>query len=317
MPESRLQSQYKNGHVGSSFKNTCAGHTFRSRIVHNSNLPHVVSSNWRLDYYKFKKLSCADVLKLAIKNDRVNSSTQCTSLQNTSFNPVIKRNVQKVCTKALPLRTNSPVIKSKGYQTVSDGNMGIQTKNRFQILQGVDNVVQPSHTINTVPVSTGHDMSSLKDASSNYRTCTNKVTTKASKNDAISNSQASLSNNCPSVEETIKYDLPVRIRDKTASYKQLIPNCPTLKLWDSQNKFKFGFIPLGDLALPSYVEPTSSMEELIALHAVITSSRDYNFMNKQINIPSQLNPEVWDHQLRDYWDKQLPLLIKVWLPPRL
>ena len=33
-------------------------------------------------------------------------------------------------------------------------------------------------------------------------------------------------------------------------------------------------------------------------------------MNKQINIPSQLNPDVWDHQLRDYWDKQLPLLIR-------
>ena len=86
----RLQSQFKNG--GSSFKNT--------RIVHNSNLPHLVSSNGKLDYYNFKKLSCAEVLKHAIKNDRVNGSTQCTSLQNTIFNPVIKTNVHKVCTKA-------------------------------------------------------------------------------------------------------------------------------------------------------------------------------------------------------------------------
>ena len=31
-------------------------------------------------------------------------------------------------------------------------------------------------------------------------------------------------------------------------------------------------------------------------------------MDKQINIPSQLNPDIWDHQLVDYWDKQLLLL---------
>ena len=38
-----------------------------------------VSSNWRLDFYKFQKLSCAEVLKLAIKNDRVNGGIQYTS----------------------------------------------------------------------------------------------------------------------------------------------------------------------------------------------------------------------------------------------
>ena len=118
-----------------------------------------------------------------------------------------------------------------------------------------------------------------------------------SKNDAISNSEASFSNDCPLVEETTKYELPVWIRDKTASCKQLIPTCPTLKLWDSQNKFKFGFIPLGDLALPSCVQPTASREDLIALHAVIAASGSYNFMNKQTNIPSKLNPDVWDHQI--------------------
>ena len=71
MPESRPQGQSENGHVAKSFTDTGAGHTFRSRLVHNSNLPHIVSSNWRLDFYKFKKLSCAEV-----KNDRVNSGIQ-------------------------------------------------------------------------------------------------------------------------------------------------------------------------------------------------------------------------------------------------
>ena len=37
-------------------------------------------------------------------------------------------------------------------------------------------------------------------------------------------------------------------------------------------------------------------------------------MNKQINISSHLNPDVWDQQLVDYWDKQLPLLIRFGFP---
>ena len=71
---------------------------------------------------------------------------------------------------------------------------------------------------------------------------------------------------------------------------------------------------MGDLSLPSCVEPTSSREDLFALHAVITSSGKDNFMNKQINIPSQLNPDVWNQQLTDYWDKQFPLLIRFGFP---
>ena len=162
MPESRPQAQSKNDHVAKSFKNTGAGNTFRSRLVHNSNLPYLVSAYWRLDFYKFKKLSCAEVLKLAIKNDRVNSGIQHTSESNTTFHPVNKPNVHRVCTKTIPLRVSSPVVKTNGYQRVirntkvSDPNMGIQTKNRFQILQGVDDLVQPSQTVNLPPVSTVH-----------------------------------------------------------------------------------------------------------------------------------------------------------------
>ena len=37
-------------------------------------------------------------------------------------------------------------------------------------------------------------------------------------------------------------------------------------------------------------------------------------MSNQITIPSQLNPEAWDYHLEDYWDKQLPLLIRFGFP---
>ena len=50
------------------------------------------------------------------------------------------------------------------------------------------------------------------------------------------------------------------------------------------------------------------------LHKCIKSSGKYNFMGDQVNIKSQLNPEVWEAQLQDYWDTQLPLLIRFGFP---
>ena len=116
------------------------------------------------------------------------------------------------------------------------------------------------------------------------------------------------------VEETTKYDLPLHIREKTASYKQLIPTCSTLKLGDSQSKFKFGFIPLGDLSLPAEVNPTDSIEDPIALHTIKTASGRLNFMSKQINLTSQLKSDIWEQELIDYWDNQLTSLIRFGFP---
>ena len=113
---------------------------------------------------------------------------------------------------------------------------------------------------------------------------------------------------------TTKYDLSPRTKNRNASYKELLPTCPTLKLWDIQNKYKFGFIPLGDLDLPSQVSPSKFQDYPIALHAMIKDSGQTNFLEKQVNITSQLNPDVWDCMLDDYWDKQLPLLIRFGFP---
>ena len=109
VPKTRPQCQPNNGHVTSSVKYTCVAHT------HTSDFPHVASSNWRLDFYKFKKLSSAEVLKCAINNERVNSSKHFTPLKNTTFVPVSKPNAYKVCTKTEPLLVHSHVVKTKAY----------------------------------------------------------------------------------------------------------------------------------------------------------------------------------------------------------
>ena len=37
-------------------------------------------------------------------------------------------------------------------------------------------------------------------------------------------------------------------------------------------------------------------------------------MGKQMTLNSQLNPDAWDDCLQDYWDKQLPLLVRFCFP---
>ena len=136
----------------------------------------------------------------------------------------------------------------------------------------------------------------------------------ASQNDAI-DVKDTLGNQDPLISaQTTKYDLSLRIKNKRASYKQLLPTCPTLRSWDVQNKYKFGFIPLGEIKLLDKVSPSHTQEDPIALHTKIKASGYHNFMGKQVNIPSQLNPDTWDSLLSNYWDKQLPLLIRFGFP---
>ena len=75
-----------------------------------------------------------------------------------------------------------------------------------------------------------------------------------------------------------KYDLPLRIKNKVSTYKQLLPSCPTLQAWDKQNKFKFGFIPLGTLKVPESCQPKHSHCNPLVLHNMVKNSGDYNFM---------------------------------------
>ena len=56
-------------------------------------------------------------------------------------------------------------------------------------------------------------------------------------------------------ESFTKYDISIRVKSKVQNYKSALPHCATLRLWDVQNKHKFGVIPLGDLLLPKQVLP--------------------------------------------------------------
>ena len=80
---------------------------------------------------------------------------------------------------------------------------------------------------------------------------------------------------------------------------------------DVHNKDKFGLFHLGIYAFPDRY--SQSMEGETVFYC-IRDSDQYNFMGEQITLKPQLNPDVWDAYVQDYWDKQLPLLIRFGFP---
>ena len=117
-------------------------------------------------------------------------------------------------------------------------------------------------------------------------------------------------------DETInrtKYYLDLRHKVRR-SYKDFLPTCQTLQQREANTKFKFGFIPLGELKLPQEVSVSHSSLGPYQLHQKIKNSGENNFMRSQIMLDSQLNPDAWDKYLQGYWDKQLPLWLRFGFP---
>ena len=83
----------------------------------------------------------------------------------------------------------------------------------------------------------------------------------------------------------------------------------------SQNGGDFGYIPLQDLTI--YKGPKISwgrVPDILEAHTIIRNSGAPNFLKARIPVATQLNPEKWYFHLRDYWDRQLPDLIKYGFP---
>ena len=113
---------------------------------------------------------------------------------------------------------------------------------------------------------------------------------------------------------TTKFDLSLVSRPQTKSRMNNARSNVTFKLWDVQNQRKFGFIPLSDLVLQKSDKPIPLQGSLLQARYDIAKERKYNFMGTQVQIPSQLNPDIWQDYLVDYWDKQLPYLIPYGFP---
>ena len=79
----------------------------------------------------------------------------------------------------------------------------------------------------------------------------------------------------------------------------------------AQNGGDFGYIPLIDFLI--YDGPHVFWEkvtDILEAHQIIRDSGVPNFLKDRIPVVIQLNPDRWSFHLQDYWDKQLPGLIK-------
>ena len=85
--------------------------------------------------------------------------------------------------------------------------------------------------------------------------------------------------------------------------------------WREQSDFDFGFIPLGEQQMPTNLHiNTNQTDNLIEIHEMVKNTQKPNFMQARIPVTSQLNVEVWQELLKDYWDQQLLQLLRFGFP---
>ena len=84
--------------------------------------------------------------------------------------------------------------------------------------------------------------------------------------------------------ETDKYELDLRFKTRHRDIIASASECNTFKNWNDQNHDKFGFIPLGDLILPSIELKKHNKEKIFDIHRRIKASGEHNYMKCQIQI---------------------------------
>ena len=281
-----------------------------TKIVNTSQKYAGVSSDWKLDYYKFKNLSFAQVLKRTISRRKSNqAATQSNHIpvvvKTKVYEPPRPKSVKNGSDKAVGFKNNylQKAVKTTSNKLSVDNSLPCH--NRFHIL-GIDSVVESSSGSQVAFVDGTQVMTQAGIEVKNKHHLKAPMKQLHEKVPKVTNDQAT--------DSYTKYDIPITTKTKTQNYKSALPHCATLRLWDIQNKHKFGFIPLGDLCLPKQVCPREGGWDSIALHKFLKNSDKHNFMGHQVTISSQLNPDVWDSYLQNYWDKQLPLLIRFGFP---
>ena len=256
-------------------------------------------------------MSFAQVLKRAISNKETRKATTqskrvCSVVTKEKHDPPGKSIVKNCSSLAGVSKSthNQKTVKTTSNK-VSVVN-SVPCRNRFDILN-VDSVVESSaDTENAFVNSTQVNLQAGSEAK-------NKSHLKAPMKQIGKKVQKIITDH-QDTDACTKYDIPITTKSKIQNYKSALPHCATLRLWDVQNKHKFGFIPLGDLCLPKQLCPREGGRDSIALHNCLKNSDTHNFMGEQLSISSQLNPDAWDSYLGDYWDKQLPLLVRFGFP---
>ena len=90
-----------------------------------------------------------------------------------------------------------------------------------------------------------------------------------------------------------KYDLVLQTKNKNKIKMQQAKGDSTFDLWSQQTEEKFGYIPLGSLVLSTSDNRINAGSDPIKLNDITRDQNTFNFLSSQIQVPSQLNPDLW------------------------
>ena len=162
-----------------------------------------------------------------------------------------------------------------------------QNKENCQILDVSD--INSPRTFNTKAVVTNGSQESIN---------TKKVTETVSVGDSLGD----------------KYGLQLHTTlkgDKIRLAKNAIQN----EKFMTQNNPMFGFIPIYGLKGRVYDRHENNIcQNIMELHQRLRNDGRHNYVGLQIPVSSKLNPGKWANYLHNYWDWQLPLLVKYGFP---
>ena len=325
---------------------------YSTRVVVNSTSDQG-SKNWKGDYYRFVGMSYAQVLKNGVNKRQIlvhNSTTKvgrvshekhavnttpCTSNDN-------KVGINVTTIKYQPkhdpvVRVNNQVSKlhyhisnnENQYDSHVDGMVCSKffTENKFSLLE--NEKLSGCNDTNVIHIDGYCHSNAVTSPTCNTPVAKVSVHSNFSKDNSVADAVVSpllISRHktitatrkkeagTVNVSADNKFDFTLISHPHNRTRINNAKNTDIFRLWDSQNHQKFGFIPLSDLVIPNDNKRIPLQGSLLQARYDVAKEGNYNFMGAQIQIPSQLNPDVWQDYLIDYWDKQLPYLIRYGFP---
>ena len=304
---------------------------YKSKIVYSNVCNNGSSVNWSADWAKFKGKTYARVLTSNIdrfSNFRVRTSSKAKVLglevksDNCNILTPVRLPIHAKGTNRAAVKSHTKTTKSMQYVSPQAG-FACPVANRFSplVLYEDQNI-----SVNNPKVQMDH---SPKIKQPKLAKLAEKSDTNPNRNNSVQsssighNQRQHMSNQgqhcqkqgkmCPDSTED-KYDLGLQVKPHNKDRLHQARSDPTYIKWNEQNADKFGFIPLGPLVLPVTDKRKYMGSDPIKLYDVTRNESRPNFLAAQIQLESQLKADTWEKLLVNYWDRQLPYLIRYGFP---
>ena len=306
---------------------------YKSKIVYATLVNNGSSINWKADWARFRGKTYAQVLKSNIDNcrrsrvqakykvDIPRSRERHFKFVNSDTAAFVGLPVHAKNQKSMSGNMNTKIAKNFQNPSSNEGFF-CPTANRFALLD-LNAAEQNNDCDSSVGINKNPDTNELKPINQ-VKVC--KQSKNIGKNQLIhiaynvNQSGQKEGQNCQKPSKLCletpedKYDLGLQVKSHNKDRLNKARSDPTYKKWSEQTDDKFGFIPLGPMVIPTSDKRRYLGSDPIKLYDLTRKETTFNFLSTQILIHSQLNADAWEKLLENYWDQQLPYLIRYGFP---